>query len=87
MGFMGGSAPAMAAQVSDGYLLLTLASLKGMSPGELGLLRAELEKLLRETRATVPQQDDALAQQARSRRIARLSSAVQMVQAQTTGRR
>ncbi len=87
MGFMGGSAPAMAAQVGDGYLLLTLANLKGMSVAELGLLRAELDKLLREIRATVPAQDDALAQQARSRRIARLNSALQMVQAQATGRR
>lgn len=87
MGFMGGSAPAMAAQVGDGYLLLTLANLKGMSVAEMGLLRAELDKLLREVRATVPTQDDALAQQARSRRIARLNSALQMVQAQATGRR
>ena len=84
---MGGSAPAMAAQVGDGYLLLTLANLKGMSVAEMGLLRAELDKLLREVRATVPTQDDALAQQARSRRIARLNSALQMVQAQATGRR
>ena len=53
----------------------------------MGLLRAELDKLLREVRATVPTQDDALAQQARSRRIARLNSALQMVQAQATGRR
>jgi len=87
MAFMGGSAPAMAAQVSDGYLLLTLANLKGLSPGELGLLRTELDKLLRTARSEVPPQDDALAQQGRSRRIARLSSALQMVQGQATGRR
>ncbi len=86
MGFMGGSAPAMASQVGEGYLLITLANLKGLSPGELGLLRAELDKLLRTARAEVPPQDDALAQQGRSRRIARLSSALQMVQGQATGR-
>lgn len=87
MAFMGGSAPAMAAQVGDGYLLLTLASLKGLSPGELGLLRAELDKLLRTARAEVPPQDDAMAQQNRSRRIGRLNAALQMVQGQATGRR
>jgi hypothetical protein len=35
----------------------------------------------------VPPQDDALAQQARNRKIARLSSAVKLVTHQMTGRR
>lgn len=80
--FMGGSAPAMAGQVADGFILMSAQSLKGFLPGELGLLRAEIEKLLRETRATVPVQDDAQAQQARHRRIARLSSSLQVISAQ-----
>jgi hypothetical protein len=82
--FMGGSAPAMAAQIADGFILLSTHSLKGFGPGELQLLRLELDKALRETRALVPPQDDALANAARNRKIARISSAVQVVQAQLT---
>ena len=86
MGFIGGSAPAMAAQVLEGYFLLNKNTLRGYTPGELGSLRQELEKLQRDTRATTPAQDDALAQQARNRKIARLSSALQIIGAQMTGR-
>ncbi len=80
--WIGGSCPAMAAQIADGFMLLSAASLKGFLPAELTGLRLELEKILRNTRAEVPPQDDALAQAARNRKIARLSSAVQIVQNQ-----
>jgi hypothetical protein len=82
--WMGGSCPAMANQIAGGYCLLSSATLKGFLPGELQLLRFELEKLLRNVRAEVPPQDDALAQQARNHRISRLTSAVQVVQYQLT---
>lgn len=85
--YMGGSAPAMAAQIGDGYIVLSAQTLKGFLPGELTLLRAELEKLLRDARSSVPVQDDAQAQQARNRRIARLSSSVQAVGAKQLARR
>ena len=67
---MGGSAPAMANQVAEGFILLSTNSLKGFTPGELNLLRTELDKLQREARAVVPPPDDALANQSRNRRIA-----------------
>jgi len=79
MGFMGGSAPAMASQICEGFILVSLATMKGLTPAELSLLRAEIEKLLREVRATVPPLDDAPANQVRNRKIARLSSALQVV--------
>jgi hypothetical protein len=82
--FMGGSAPAMASQVAEGFILLSANTLRGFAPGELVLLRTELEKLQREARAVVPPQDDALANQARNRRIARISSAIQVVNARQT---
>ena len=82
----GGSCPAMANQIAGGYCLLSAATLKGFLPGELQLLRFELEKLLRNVRAEVPPQDDALAQQARNHKISRLSSAVQVVQYQMSSR-
>jgi len=83
---MGGSAPAMASQIAEGYILLSPATLRGLTPGELAGLRQELEKLQREARAVVPPQDDALANQARNRRIARLNSAVQLVSHRMTTR-
>ena len=84
--FMGGSAPAMASQIADGYILVGSHTLKGYLKGELQLLRAELEKLQRETRAEVPPQDDAMALQARNRKIGRLSSALQVVSSKLTTR-
>jgi len=76
---MGGSAPAMANQICEGYILLSTNTLRGFLPGELALLKVEIEKLQREARAVVPPQDDALAQQARNRKIARLNSALQVI--------
>ena len=77
--FMGGSAPAMASQIADGFILVGTHTLRGYLKAELQLLRAELEKLQRETRAEVPPQDDAMALQARNRKIGRLSSALTVV--------
>jgi hypothetical protein len=82
--FMGGSAPAMASQIVEGFILLSANTLRGFTDGELNLLRFELEKLQRDARAEVPAQDDALAQQARNRKISRLSSAIQVVSHQMT---
>ena len=76
---MGGSAPAMAAQIADGFYLVSGQTLRGFAPGELMLLRQELEKLQRETRSLAPSQDDAQAYQARNRRISRISSALQVI--------
>jgi len=83
---MGGSAPAMASQIGEGYILVSSATLRGFVPAELNLLRAELDKLLREARAVVPPADDAQANQARNRKIARLSSAMQVVSSKLTTR-
>jgi hypothetical protein len=84
--WQGGSCPAMAGQIAGGFMLLSTANLKGFLPGELQALKFELEKLLRNVRAEVPPQDDALAQQARNHKISRLSSALQVVQHQMTAR-
>lgn len=84
--YMGGSAPAMASQISEGYILVSLATLKGFTPGDLSALRLEIDKLLREVRATTPAADDAQANQARNRKIGRLSSALQVVTSKLTTR-
>lgn len=84
--WMGGSCPAMAGQVANGFILLTAANLKGFLPAELMAFKLEIEKLLRGVRSEVPPQDDALAQQARNHKITRLSSALQVVQNQISTR-
>ncbi len=77
----------MAAQISEGYFLLNKNTLRGWLPADLLTLRAEIDKLLREIRATVPPQDDAQLNQLRNRKIGRLSSAIQVVQTAATARR
>jgi hypothetical protein len=84
--WMGGSCPAMASQVAEGYILLSSAHLRGFLPTELQAFKLELEKQLRNSRSEVPPQDDALAQQARNRKISRVSSALQVVQNQISSR-
>jgi hypothetical protein len=84
--WMGGSAPAMANQVAEGFILLSASNLRGFLPADLTLFRLELEKALRTVRAEVPPPDDALANAARNRKISRLSSALQVVQNQLTTR-
>jgi hypothetical protein len=84
--WQGGSCPAMANQIAGGYCTVSTATLRGFQPAELHALKLELEKQLRNARAEVPPQDDALAQQARNHKIGRLGSALQVVQHQITGR-
>lgn len=85
--YIGGSAPAMANQVAEGFILLGANALRTFTPAELNLLRQEIEKLQREARAVVPAADDALAQQARNRKIGRLGAALQVIGHQLTGKR
>ena len=76
----------MANQVVEGYFLLNKNTLRGYTPSDLGSLKVELEKLQRELRGLTPAQDDALAQQARNRKMSRLSTALQIVGVQMTSR-
>jgi hypothetical protein len=84
--WMGGSCPAMASQVAEGFILLTSGNLRGFLPADLTAFRLELEKVLRTVRAEVPPADDALAQAARNRKISRISSALQVVMNQIATR-
>ncbi len=85
--FMGGSAPAMADQVAAGYTLITAVQLKRLTDAEMDLFQFELEKLLRDARAEIVNQEDVAAIQARNRKIARISGALQQVQATKAKRR
>jgi hypothetical protein len=65
---------------------MTAATLKSFLPADLHALKLELEKQLRNARAEVPPQDDALAQQARNHKIGRLTAALQVVNNQMYSR-
>ncbi|MGQ9496376.1 MAG: hypothetical protein ACUVRY_09035 [Thermoanaerobaculaceae bacterium] len=77
--FLGGSASAMANQVAEGYTLLTAVQLKRLSDLELDQLQFELEKLLRDLRGQIIPADDIAGNQAKNRKIARLTNALQQV--------
>ena len=85
--YMGGSAPAMAAQVSDGYTLISAVQLKRLTDPELDLLHAELERMLRDIRSVVVPLDDVSAIQARQRRMTRITGALQQIQMTKSKRR
>ena len=85
--FMGGSAAAMASQIAEGFILLNPNTLRGYAPADLVSLRMEIERLQRDTRAITPPADDAQANQARNRKITRLSSALQVVSAKMMSKR
>jgi hypothetical protein len=84
---MGGSASAMANQIAEGFILLSPATIRSYTPNDLQSLKVELEKLQRDTRAVVPPQDDAQANQLKNRKISRLSSAIQIVGGRLSERR
>ncbi len=88
--FQGGSAPAMASQVCDGYSLLSQVSLKRLSLDQMTKLEFEIEKRLRATRSETVDLNDQPALQARNRRISRIEGAVrvlrQTIQMRRSGR-
>jgi hypothetical protein len=85
-GFIGGSASAMVDQIGEGYCLMHQGTLRGWPKADLQTLRAELDKALREVRATVPPQNDAQLSQLRNRKIGRLNSAMVLIQGSLSGR-
>ena len=79
MAFMGGSAYAMANSLMEGYLLPSPVNLKRLSNEELRELLLEVEKLLRDLRAVIPDQSDTVALQRRNQKLLRLQSAQSVV--------
>lgn len=78
--FLGGSAYAMASQISEGYILVTERTFQRMQLTEVDQLAFELEKRVREIRSEQPDLEDTMALQNRNRRLMRLNSATQMLQ-------
>ncbi len=74
--YMGGSAPAMATQIAEGYTLLTAVQLKRLTDVEMDLLLFELEKILRDARGEQVDLEDIPALQVRNRKLSRIQNAV-----------
>lgn len=80
--FLGGSAYAMANQVSEGYVSLTPATLKRFGAGELNQLHFELNRILTDLRGNQPIQGDTSALKAYHHRTSRVRGAMQVVKSQ-----
>ncbi len=77
--YMGGSAPAMANQVCDGYTLLTATTLKRLSLDQMQQLEFELDKRLRESRGSQVDLQDQQGLQQRNRRISRIEGQIRVL--------
>lgn len=74
--FRGGSAPAMARQIADGYVLVNVVMMKRFTGQEIDSLLFELDKIVRKVRADQPPLDDTQALQLRNRTISRIDGAM-----------
>lgn len=77
--YMGGSAPAMANQIAEGYTLLTAVQLKRLTDPEMDQLLFELEKILRDARGESVDLEDIPALQVRNRKLSRIQNAVMQI--------
>jgi len=77
--FLGGSAWAMAKDISEGFILVTERTYAKLDAGELEKLAFELDRIQREVRGEQPAIDDLAAVQNRNRRLARLTGALSML--------
>jgi hypothetical protein len=76
---MGGSAPAMARQVCDGYTLLSAVTLKRLELDQMKQLEFEMDKKLRNARSDQPDLSDQQALQERNRRISRIEGQLRVL--------
>jgi hypothetical protein len=77
--FMGGSAWAMAQQIADGFILVSERTYKRLERPELEKLAFEMEKLQREVRSGQVELNDIVAIQGKSRKLSRLTGAIQQL--------
>jgi len=77
--YMGGSAPAMARQVCEGFTLLSATNLKRLDLDQMKNLEFEMDKKLREARGDQPDYQDQQALQERNRRITRIEGQLRVL--------
>lgn len=79
--FIGGSAPAMVRQITEGYTLVNVVMLKRFTVGELDTLKFEIEKKIRDLRGEQVDLKETLAVQLKNRRLSRLEGALRIIRA------
>jgi len=79
--FIGGSAPAMVRQITEGYTLINAVMLKRFTVGELDTLKFEIEKKIRDLRSEQIDLRETLAVQLKNRRLSRLEGALRIIRA------
>ncbi len=77
--YIGGSAPAMARQVCDGFTLLSQATLKRLDLNQMRTLEFEIDKRLRETRSEPMDLENQVALTKRNRRLSRIEGAIRVL--------
>ncbi len=77
--FMGGSAPAMARQVCDGFILLSPVMLKRLDIKQMELLEFELDRRLRDARSEPMDLEDQEGLQQRNRRLSRIEGGLRVL--------
>ena len=85
--FPGGSAWAMARDISDGFLLVTARTFGRMQAAQIEQVVAEINRRLRDVRSEQPDLDDIQALRKRNMRIQRLNGALTIVRGLRSKRR
>jgi hypothetical protein len=85
--YLGGSAPAMAKQICDGFTLMSPNLVKRLDIGQMQQLEFEIEKRLRETRGEPMDLSDQDAVTKRNRRISRVEGALRVLRQAVQQRR
>jgi hypothetical protein len=80
-GFSGGSAWAMARDISEGHLQVNERTFMRLKNHEMDKLHFELDRLVRSIRGSQPALDDTPEIQTRQRRLQRLTGAQRMLSA------
>jgi hypothetical protein len=74
--FLGGSAYTMVRDIAEGYVIASELTFKKFQPADYKTFGFELDKLLREIRATIVPTGDVDATQKRHRKLQRLQQAL-----------
>jgi hypothetical protein len=85
--FTGGSAPAMARQITDGFHLVSVVSLKRLQIQEFDPLIFELERRQRDIRSEIVDVNDLKATQNRNRKLLRIEGALRTIRGSLQTRR
>lgn len=85
--YAGGSAYAMASQITEGYASLTGVSVRRFTNQELLTLRHELDKMVASLRGEVVPEGELERIKARNRKVTRINQAVLVIQNQLQKRR